>query len=401
MSSLNVALVHAYAWPEVRRGGERLVDDLTRYLRGRGHRVDAYCGTKAESRFFTGPGGRNYLFHVPSVRALERGGLGHIETFGARAVVPLLLHRYDVVHAFTPTAALASIAAGQPTIYTVIGHPTASSLPRHRFQRSALARAVRLSTEVAVLSRSAQRALEDAFGRRAVILPPGVGTSGFDPDLQPRSGPPCVLFSGDMGNPDKGLDVLVAAFEQVLHKHPDARLQLSGPGTTGRVERSAAASWERIRSAVDVLGTGAVEEIPDRYRSAHVTVLPSRDEAFGIVLVESLACGTPVIGGEPGGAEDIVDPSVGRLVPHGDVYGLAVAIDECIRMATEEGTAARCDEHARRWDWAAIGTQYEAVYTSVAGRRGLPGLALLGSRFRRDARGGPSAERPNPASRSG
>jgi phosphatidylinositol alpha-mannosyltransferase len=394
--SLNVALVHAYAWPEVRRGGERLVDDLTAYLRRAGHRVDVYSGTKGESRFHPGTQGRDYRFHVPSFRPLERAGVGRIETFGVRALAPLLLHRYDVVHAFTPTAALASIAAGQPTIYTVIGHPTAATLPRHRLQRSALARAVGLSTEVAVLSRSAARALEEALGRRAIILPPGVPASRFEPRLEPRTEPPKILFSGDLGNPDKGLAVLVAAFERVLHKHPDARLLLSGPGTTNRVEQDAAASWERIRPAVDVLGTGAVEDVPERYRSAHVTVLPSRDEAFGIVLVESLASGTPVVGGEPGGAEDIIEPDVGRLVRHGDADGLAVAIDECIRLAGESGTAERCRESAEAWDWANVGPRYEAAYLSIAGRRRLPGLALL----RPAGPAEPSAARPNPSSRS-
>lgn len=397
MSPLNVALVHAYAWPQVRRGGERLVNDLASYLRRDGHRVDVYCGTKGESRFLSGSQGRDYTFHVPSVRMLDRVGLGHIETFGLRALTPLLLHSYDAVHAFTPTAALASLAAGQPTVYTVIGHPTGSSLPRHRFQRAALARAVALSTEIAVLSRSSANALEDAFGRRPMVLPPGVWTSDFKPDSRPRSGPPRVLFSGDLGNPDKGVDVLVAAFERVLHKHPDARLQLSGPGTTARVERETERAWERVRSAVDVLGTGAVEAIPERYRSAHVTVLPSRDEAFGIVFVESLASGTLVIGGEPGGAEDIIGPDVGRLVRYGDVDGLAVAIDECIVMAGDDGTATRCSDHANRWDWSVIGPGYVEAYEAITGPRRVPGLGLL----RRDVRAGPSAAPPSRASRSG
>jgi phosphatidylinositol alpha-mannosyltransferase len=148
---------------------------------------------------------------------------------------------------------------------------------------------------------------------------------------------------------------------------------------------------------VDVLGTGAIEAVPERYRSAHVTVLPSRDEAFGMVLVESLASGTPVVGGTPGGAEDIIEPDVGRLVRYGDADGLAVAIDECIEMAAGAGTAGRCRESARAWDWSEIGPRYEAAYESIAGRRRMPGAALLN----RGARAGPSGAHPNPSSRSG
>ena len=396
MKPLNIALVHAYSWPEVRRGGERLVDDLTTYLRGAGHRVDVFCGTKGESRFHPGPQGRNYRLHVPSLRALERRGVGRIETFGIRALVPLLLHRYDVVHAFTPTAALAAMAAGQPTVYSVIGHPTVEKLPDHRLQRSALTRAIGLSTEVAVLSRSAARALE-AFARHPVVLPPGVAVSRFAPALEPRSGPPRLLFSGDLGNPDKGLPTLLAAFDRILARYSGARLLLSGPGRPDRAVREAGAAWSRIQASVDVLGTGAVDDVPDRYRSAHVTILPSRDEAFGIVLVESLASGTPAIGGEPGGAEDIIDTDVGRLVAFDDVDGLVAAVDDCIAMAGEAATPERCRARSLAWDWSAVGPRYEAVYASIAGRRRLPGAALWrASRVKRAAPGARSGARPSP-----
>ncbi|MGH2760937.1 MAG: glycosyltransferase family 4 protein [Actinomycetota bacterium] len=398
MTKLKIALVHAYAWPEVRRGGERLVDDLTNYLRAADHRVDVYCGTKGESRFHTGAQGRNYRLHVPTIRALERRGIGRIESFGLRALAPLLLHRYDIVHAFTPTAALAAVAAGQPTVYTVIGHPTVASLADRRLQRTTLGRAVGASTEVAVLSRSAAAALEEAFGRRPLILPPGVPVSRFELNPEPRTGPPRLLFSADLANPDKGLPVLLSAFAQILARHPGARLALSGPGTPDRAFRQAPDAWARIESSVDVLGTGAVGEVPDRYRSAHVTVLPSRDEAFGIVLVESLASGTPVVGGMPGGAEDIITPEVGRLVPSGDVEALATAIDECIALAADASIPQRCWTAARTWDWSVVGPRYEAVYASLAGRRRPPGLALLRrTSVKRDARAAPSAARPTPS----
>jgi phosphatidylinositol alpha-mannosyltransferase len=307
---------------------------------------------------------------------LERRGISRVESFGIRALVPLLLHRYDVVHAFTPTAALAAVAAGQPTLYTVIGHPTAETLPDRRLQRTVLSRAVALSNEVAVLSRSAAAALTEALHRRPIVLPPGVATSRFEPDLEPRSGHPRLLFSGDLGNPDKGLPVLLAAFDRLLARHPTARLALSGPGQPKRAVREAGPAWGRIEPSVDLLGTGAIEEVPDRYRSAHVTVLPSRDEAFGIVLVESLASGTPVVGGMPGGAEDIVGSEVGRLVRFGDVDALAAAIEDCFGLAADPSTPERCRAAALAWDWPVIGPRYESVYASIAGRRRTPGVAL-------------------------
>ncbi|HYZ91751.1 MAG TPA: glycosyltransferase [Actinomycetota bacterium] len=391
---MKLALVHAFTWPEVRRGGERLLDDLTTYLRGAGHTVDVYSGTQRESQFHTGPDGRTYRLRIPWGRALGRIGLTRIETFAARALTPLLLHRYDAVHAFTPTAALAAVAAGHPTVYTVLGHPSAQALPRRRAQRSALVRAVASATEVAALSSSAADAVTSSFGRRPMVLPPGVFVDRFALNAEPRAGAPRLLFSGDLGNPDKGLVTLLHAFDRVLGAHPDARLALSGPGRADRVMDEIGAARGRIEAAVDVLGTGTVADVPRRYRSAHVTLLPSRDEAFGIVLVESLACGTPVVGGTAGGAEDIVtEDATGRLVVHGDIAGLASAIEDCITLARDPDGARRRRDHAKTWDWSTIGPRYESLYASVAGRRRLPGLGL----FKRDGRAAPSAARPSPS----
>jgi phosphatidylinositol alpha-mannosyltransferase len=378
---MRIALVHAYTWPEVRRGGERMVDDLTTYLRGAGHTVDVYTGTRGESQFHRGHDGRNYKMRIPWLRALQPRGVSPIETFALRAMTPLVVHRYDAVHAFTPTAALAAIACAQRTVYTVIGHPTADTLPIHRVQRTALRRAVAHAAEVCVLSRSAGRSALEAFGRTAHVLPPGVYLDRYEPNLIARTGPPRLLFSADLSNPDKGLPVLFAAFDRVLGSHPGARLALSGPGSPDAAIAAAGEVWPRIQASVDVLGTGSVEDVPERYRGAHVTVLPSSREAFGIVLVESLAAGTPVIGGRPGGAEDIIAPEAGRLVDIGDANALATAITDCAAMSAAPQTAERCTAHARSWDWSVIGPRYEELYAAV--RRG--------GRARR------SAARPSPS----
>jgi glycosyltransferase involved in cell wall biosynthesis len=112
--------------------------------------------------------------------------------------------------------------------------------------------------------------------------------------------------------------------------------------------------------------------MPDLYRSSTVTALPSSNEALGLVLLESLACGTPVVAGQHGGPVEIVsDPAVGRLVPLRNPPALARALCEAIDLARAPGTAARCAAHARRWDWAgAVGPEHEAVYLSALRRSG-------------------------------
>ena len=383
---MKIALVHAFGWPEVRRGGERLVDDLTTYLRGAGHRVDVVVGTRGESQFSIGRHGRTYRLRIPWVRGLGRFGLSRVETFGVRALLPLLVHRYDVVHAFTPTAAIAARWMRQRTVYTVIGHPTSDTLPRRRMPRSSLSSAISASTEVAALSSSAATSIASAFDRTPIVLPPGILVNGFPANHQARTGPARLLYSGDLGNPDKCVPVLLAAFARLLSRHPNARLALSGPGSPERALDAVGSLREQVEGSIDVLGEGSVSDVPQRYRSAHVTVLPSRNEAFGIVLVESLASGTPVVACAPGGAEDIVtDKQVGRLVPPEDPEALAGAIDQCVDLAADPATPERCRAHAQAWDWSLVGPQYESLYESV-GRRGV----------RRSARRARSAAPPSP-----
>ena len=104
------------------------------------------------------------------------------------------------------------------------------------------------------------------------------------------------------------------------------------------------------------------------YRSASATVLPSDDEAFGLVLIESLAAGTPVVAARSGACPEIVDDvRVGRLFEPGDPADLARALAEAIELASDPATAETCREHARRWDWARVVERYEAFYAAALG----------------------------------
>jgi glycosyltransferase involved in cell wall biosynthesis len=112
--------------------------------------------------------------------------------------------------------------------------------------------------------------------------------------------------------------------------------------------------------------------MPARYRDATITVLPAAQEAFGLVLAESLACGTPVVGSSEGGISEVIArPEVGRTAPYGDHVGLAHALDEVIDLAADPATPDRCARHARRWGWKeVIGPAHENVYrAAVTSRR--------------------------------
>jgi phosphatidylinositol alpha-mannosyltransferase len=105
------------------------------------------------------------------------------------------------------------------------------------------------------------------------------------------------------------------------------------------------------------------------YGRATVTVLPSIGEAFGMSLVESLACGTPVVGSQDGGAPDFVRPDAGVLFDPGslrheptNVDGLTEAIHAAVRLYGNPRLAHTCRESIRHLGWDTLGPRLEKLY---------------------------------------
>ncbi len=362
---MKIAIVHPFAWPEVRRGGERYLDDLAWYLRGAGHDVDVIAGTEHETGVRPVPGGREIrLAQLPDVTIHK----AHVkvrapESFGVRAFPALLRKRYDVVHALMPTSALAALALRQPTVMTLLGYPSEQLFTNHPAKRRLFLATLKTAHAVTALSDQVADEVETTFGKRPRVVPPGVRTGDYAPAA--RTAPPTILFASAM-RPEKGVDVLLRAFARVAARRPDVRLVLSGPGDVGWAFDAAGAEIAPYRDRVDEVGVGDPGDLAHRYASSHLTVLPSRQEAFGLVLAESLASGTPIVGCRNGGADTIVSPEVGRIVEHGDAEALAVAIEETLDLALQPDTATRCVDRARLWDWQeTVGPLHEELYRSV------------------------------------
>jgi glycosyltransferase involved in cell wall biosynthesis len=369
--SLRIAVVHPFSWPEVRRGGERYLDDLVWYLTEAGHAVDVVTGT-------TGPSSETVRGRLTERRRrnvvpprLSRRNVSPVDTFGLAALRPLLRRRYDVVHALTPTAALAARLAGHRTVYTVLGHPTEEQFGRRPLDRRLVAAAVRVASTVTALSHASAGQVEAMFGRRADVLSPGVRVRRFPAKEGPPPGEARILFSADASDGRKGVALALEAIVEVAERRPGARLALSGSGDHRWALAQLGGAAEQIDALTDVLGPGAPDDVPRRYRDATVTVLPARDEAFGLALVESLASGTPVVCSKDGGMPEIVDdPCVGVTFSPRNAAALAGAIHAAIDLAADQGTSGRCARHARRWDWeTVVGPAHEACYRGLVARR--------------------------------
>lgn len=372
MTALRLALVHPFHWADVARGGERYVADLAWWMTRRGHSVDVITGTTEAAAVDVEDG-----FTVRRVRhvmpeRLRRRRLSVVETFGWAAFAPLRRHRYDVVHAMTPTAAIAARLARQQTLLTALGHPTPEMFGHRPFDRSIARLAMRMATQTAAFSDASAAQVRAMLHTECIVLPLGVRRDDFVPDLSARTGPPRLLFAGFPGALRKGVDLALLAMPHVLDVHPNARLVL--PGDAGQHEQFHAllgADKERVLAAVDDIGVQPMEAMPALYRSATVSLLPAKWEALGISLVESLACGTPAVCSDDGGMPSIVsDPRVGVVVRANDPSALAAGLLEAIALARQPQTPGRCAEHARQWDWDdTVGPLHEAVYERLAARR--------------------------------
>src|SRR5262249_32619426 len=130
------------------------------------------------------------------------------------------------------------------------------------------------------------------------------------------------------------------ALRQLLDRRRDLRLVLVGGNFYRRTRRQEEqlhrlAQELGVRDRVDFVGMKSPHEVADLMRQSSLLVLPSRAESFGLVLVEALACGIPVVATRCGGPADIVTDQVGSLVPPEDVEALALAIDRVLTDRTQ------------------------------------------------------------------
>jgi glycosyltransferase involved in cell wall biosynthesis len=215
-----------------------------------------------------------------------------------------------------------------------------------------------------------------------IEIPNGVDPATFSPGKPPSDlldrlnllGRSVLLFVGalDRAHYFKGMHILLQALARV--DRPDVALVIVGEGEL-RVEYQQQALDLGLQERVRFTGFVDSQELVNFYRLADITLLPSTTagEAFGLVLLESLACGTPVIAPNLPGVRTVIDEPVdGRLVETGSVDDLAGKLNALLSLPEEQrramGQAGR-QRVTSRYDWRLIGARLEAMYAEVLAER--------------------------------
>jgi phosphatidyl-myo-inositol alpha-mannosyltransferase len=371
---MRIALVCPYDW--ARPGGVREhVTHLANYLAAQ-HEVRVFAPssspqTAAEQRVEVV--GRPVL--VPYNQSVAPVALS--PRAGQRILRALGDYSADIVHVHEPLSPVVSLAAAAFGPRPVIGtfHAWSSTNRVYRLAGLAGRRVVRrLDARIAV-SPSAQHyaaaALRMPLGSFRV-LPNGVDDTAFAtaeplPELI-DPGRPLILFVGRL-EPRKGVDVLMRAFLRLRASTPRVRLCVVGEGP-GR-ERYQQMIPPSIRPDAQFVGAVDQAELPRYHASADVFVSPAvGGESFGVVLLEAMAAGLPVVASDiPGYRTVLKDGRQGRLVPPNDAFALAEAVatlleNEKLRLAM--GAEGR--QTAAEYAWPVIGRRIESVYRAVRER---------------------------------
>ena len=147
----------------------------------------------------------------------------------------------------------------------------------------------------------------------------------------------------------KGMDTLITALPRLLTEWPSLQLVAVGEGDDqGWLEQIA--DGRGVRRHVHFLSGLSYAEIAACYQACEIFALPSRGEGFGLVYLEAMACGKPVIGGAHGGAPEVIeDGKTGYLVQHGDVGQLATSLETLLsEPALAQQMGARGRERVQR-----------------------------------------------------
>jgi len=365
---LRIALVTEYYYPhlggicehvhffarEARRYGHQ-VDIITSNIRGARHEPHVIRIGKSQSVYANGSQAR-FTWGLELRKDLRR---------------VFSLGQYDIVHVHSPLSPVLPVLAIEEadcpvvgTFHTYFDRSMGYALGKRYFQKKLDS----LHAAIAV-SHSTTVALNRYFEANWTIVPNGIDTDVFHPHVpRPaalRADVPVILFLGRF-DPRNGLTTLIESFQKVRGRNREAQLVVVGDGPL-RSHYYRAAGGDR-----DITFVGAVlRDRPGYYAHSAMYACPTTKASFGITLLESMACETPVVCSDIYGFRDVVKHEREALMVHcGDRDALA---DALVRLLDDETLRARLGkrgrQEAQQYSWQNVTEAVLDIYTAVLERR--------------------------------
>lgn len=354
---MKVAIVCPYAWDNS-GGVQSHVRSLAETLRRRDH--DVVVLAPYRSRRPEPDDARRVArsYGIPANGSVAPVAFGPLAAAAIRRA--LRATAADVIHLHEPLipslSLLALWNATAPTVGTF--HAAADGSFGYRVAAPVLQRAARRLTVRTAVSDAARDLIARYIPGEYVLTPNGVDTERFaEAKSMPRGTRRRVLFLGRIER-RKGLEVLIQAMARV--RDLDAELVVAGSGPEERAARSLA---RQLQVDATFLGHVSDDDVPRLYRSADVYCAPGLGgESFGIVLVEAMAAGVPVVCSDLPGFRAVAGGAAG-LVPPGQAGPLADALREVLVDPARAARMAKMSEQmARAFDWDRLIVGVEEVY---------------------------------------
>ena len=365
--SLRIALVTEYYYPHLGGVCEH-VHFFAREARRRGHHVDIITSNI--------PGAEPQ----PNVIRLGRSQPVYMNGSQARVTIGLGLRRqmrkvlqrgrYDIVHVHSPLTPILPLLAIEESDAPVVGtfHTYFDRANTYFFLNDFFRRRLEMLQAAICVSHSTTVALERYFSAPWQIIPNGIDTDVFHPSVAAppaiRKDVPSILFLGRF-DPRNGLTTLIESFRKVKGKGRPAQLVVVGDGPLREHH------YKQARGDDDITFVGAVlEGRPSYYAHSSIYACPTTKASFGITLLESMACETPIVCSDILGFQDVVvNGREALMTPCGDRDALADALVQLLDdegMRIQLGTAGR--HESMRYSWPRVTSQVLDVYHAVMGR---------------------------------
>jgi phosphatidylinositol alpha-mannosyltransferase len=371
---MKIAITGPHYWPYRRRGSASYIYNLSRHLTEAGHQVEVITGKPGKSRVVTDDNVKiHYLPYL--INPLFHGfKLDRVHMFSANCFFHFLSNDYDMIHCmYHPDGfTLSHLRRFKKIRYVQFVatvpfefHWKHSPIDPYMFDKAVKGADLRIA-----ISHYAQEYMMKNSHIECEHIPCGVDMDRFLPCGDKNTTAPRILCTAALHDERKNIPLLLKAFEMLIDDGVPAVLQLAAETTPAVNKYLTSLVRPDVMKSVQILPTVTHKELPQFYSEASVTVLPSLNETFGMVLIESLACGTPVVGTKSGAIPEIINnPEIGALFEMEDDHNgkksavnLCQAIKKTLELSADPQTKERCRQHASPYHWKKITKQLIALY---------------------------------------